>query len=245
VRAFEKVKSVPGASEQELARDFAQRGLWPHYVERRAGSRIDAHYHAADEELQVCRGAITFFDVRTAATAGIELNVGDRMRIPEGTIHSAIVGDDGVDYVMGVSEPIPLDEFAIYLPVSPEAPLQAVAGLIEDNYHFSEAEEAGAASSTFFDEILSDRFVFVGAGGDQSMRRADFIDGLEKRKGRGRRSAGLRLHFEDAAVLASIIVTTDDGGRYLNARLFEKDSSARWRCVRWANAQARAPKATP
>jgi hypothetical protein len=243
VRQFEKVNSVGGVSEQELVRDFAQRGLWPHYVERRPGSRFDAHYHRADEELQVCRGSITFFDVRTAPSAGTQLKAGDRMRIPEGTIHAAVIGDEGVAYVMGLSAPIPLDEFAIYLPVSPETPLDAVAGLIEDNYHFSDAEETGAASRSFFDDTLSDHFVFVGAAGDQSMKKAEFIDGLERRKGRGRRSAGLRLQFEDGAALASIIVTTGDGGRYLNARLFEKDAS-RWRCVRWANAQARAPKPT-
>jgi hypothetical protein len=62
-----------------------------------------------------------------------------------------------------LSKPIRLDEFAIYLPVSPDTALDAIAGLIEDNYHFSEAEESGAASRSFFDDVLSDHFVFVGA----------------------------------------------------------------------------------
>ena len=239
MRHFQRADSLHGASEQDLLRDFAQRGLWPHYVERRPGSLFNAHYHIADEELQVCRGSLTFFD--KTAGSGIRLNPGDRLRIPEGTVHSAVVGDTGVAYVMGLSKPIPLHEFAIYLPVSPNTSLDAVAGLIEDNYQISEAEESGAASQSFFDDLLSDHFVFVGALGDQSVKKAEFVDGLERRRARGRVSSGLRLHVEGSAGIASIMVTTGDGGQYLNARLFEKGAAGRWRCVRWSNVQAVPP----
>ncbi len=245
MRKLEKVASRPGESEWELALGFVQLKLWPYRVEHEPGSRFDAHYHGSDEELQVTRGSMTFFEVGAASADGIELQAGERMKIPEGTVHSVTIGSEGVTYVMGLGRPTPLEQFSIPLPASRDVPLDVLAGLVEANYHIAEAEEEGEKAKSFFQDLLSDRFVFVGAVGDQSMRKAEFTGGLEGRKGRGRRSKGLRLRREGKALVASIVVATADGAEYLNTRLFERDPDGRWRCVRWSNAQAQAPNPAP
>jgi hypothetical protein len=114
---------------------------------------------------------------------------------------------------------------------------------VEVNYYTSEAEDLGAIAAGHFEDNLSERFVFAGALGDQSMNKRKFIEGLEGRKDKGRRSTGLRLRLEGQAIAASMMVTTRDGGEYLNIRLFEGEAGRGWRCVRWSNAVSAAPAA--
>ena len=47
------------------------------------------------------RGSLTFIDVRNGPHEGVELKAGERLLIPEGTVHTVAVGRDGVEYVMG------------------------------------------------------------------------------------------------------------------------------------------------
>jgi ketosteroid isomerase-like protein len=245
MRNLQKIEALAGETEWDLAQAFVQRSLWPYLVEHNPESRFDAHYHRTDEELQVLRGSMTFVDVRTGPDDRIELRARERLRIPEGTVHAVQTGAEGVAYVMGLARPVPPEQFAVYLPVSHDVPLAALADLIETNYRIAEAEEIGQDAKSFFDNVLSERLVFVGAAGDQSMRKEDFIKGLEGRKGRGRQSTGLRVRREGDALVASIVVRTGDGGEYLNTRLFEKHEDGRWRCVRWTNARAKSPNPNP
>ena len=124
---------------------------------------------------------------------------------------------------MGLGRSMSLAQFAVPLPVSRDVSVEIAAHLVEVNYHIAEAEETGEMAKDFFEDLLSPRLVFVGAFGDQSMSKARFIEGLEARKDKGRRSSGLRLRREGAAFAVSIVVTTRDGGEFLNIRLFERE----------------------
>jgi enterochelin esterase-like enzyme len=235
VRRIVKVEPLPGKSCLEVVDQFAQRARFPHVHDLEWPFRAAPHYHTTVEELQVCRGSITFVDVRSGPQEGIPIRAGERIVIPEGTVHSAFVGRAGVEYVMGLTRNVPIQEFPVYLPVAADAPLSELVELVEANYAMAEAEEAGEKSKAFFEGLLSPRLVFVGARDDQPLNRAEFIDGLERRKAAGRRAHGLQLRREGSAIAATILVATADGAEYLNARLFERDASGRWVCVRWSN----------
>jgi hypothetical protein len=238
---FMKLEPVAGGSEWDVARAFVQNHLWPYYVVHEPGLQVDAHYHRTDEDLQLVRGSMTFVGVASGSAEGAELHGGDRMRIPEGVVHSVTIGPAGTAYVMGLKRPISLDQFSVSLPVSAEINADTLARLIEANYHVADAEEEGNLAKEFFEDLLSERFVFVPAVGTDSMQKSVFVQGLEQRKGRGRRGTDLRLHGEGLALVATMLVTTDDGGEYLNTRLFQRESDGKWRCVRWTNAQSNAP----
>jgi hypothetical protein len=241
MRTIEKIDALKVESEWDLARGFVQLEQWPYFVQHEPDLRVDAHYHRTTEELQVLKGAMTFFPVGSAPAEGIALQAGERAKIPEGTVHRVTIGPDGVTYVMGLGRSMSLAQFAVPLPVSRDVSVEIAAHLVEVNYHIAEAEETGEMAKDFFEDLLSPRLVFAGAFGDQSMSKARFIEGLEARKDKGRRSSGLRLRREGAALAASIVVTTRDGGEFLNVRLFEREPEGRWRCVRWSNAQAKMP----
>lgn len=54
-----------------------------------------------------------------------------------------------------------------------------------------------------------------------------------------RHSSGLRFEVEKGTVVALILVTTAEGGEFLNTRLFHGESDGQWRCVRWFNARCK------
>ena len=56
--------------------------------------RYGAHEHAYDKVIAVERGSIRFG--LSGSPAGIELLEGDRLDLPAGTTHDAVVGSDGV-----------------------------------------------------------------------------------------------------------------------------------------------------
>jgi quercetin dioxygenase-like cupin family protein len=56
--------------------------------------RYAAHEHAYDKVIAVTDGSIRFSLPRGGAT--IELDTGDRLDLPAGTIHAAVVGPHGV-----------------------------------------------------------------------------------------------------------------------------------------------------
>ena len=133
---------------------------------------------------------------------------------------------------------IPIEEFPVFLPATPDVPLAALVELVEINYRFAEAEDAGNQSAEYFEKLLSQRFTFIGARANESTDKTTFIKGLESRKDAGRRAHGLHLQLEHGAIAATILVTTRDNSQYLNTRLFEKDNDGAWVCVRWANVPA-------
>ena len=63
------------------------------------GDRYAAHSHGYDKVLYCVDGSITF--VLEAEGRRLELNSGDRMVLPAGTVHSAIVGPGGCSCIEG------------------------------------------------------------------------------------------------------------------------------------------------
>jgi uncharacterized protein YjlB len=69
-------------------------GLDPGSWSNGPGDRYAAHAHAYDKVLVCVRGSIRFGLPASGATA--ELGVGDRLDLPAGMSHDAVVGPDGV-----------------------------------------------------------------------------------------------------------------------------------------------------
>ncbi len=81
-------------SEGTLLARLAGEGLIAQTWSNGPGEAYAAHSHAYDKVIVVVRGSIDFI-VATGATP-IELGVGDRLDLPAGTVHEAVVGPDGV-----------------------------------------------------------------------------------------------------------------------------------------------------
>jgi hypothetical protein len=112
---------------------------------------------------------------------------GQKLVIPEGTFHSVIIGSKGATYIMGLREPIPQDDFQVYLPENrPE-----LMELLEINYEISDMENLGDAGREFFERVLSDDLMFVRATG-QCVDKSVFILGLQKGGDRKSRHVDLR-----------------------------------------------------
>ena len=69
-------------------------GLDPGAWSNGAGVRYGAHEHGYDKVLVCARGSITF-GLGVGGEA-VQLRVGDRLELPAGTAHDAVVGPDGV-----------------------------------------------------------------------------------------------------------------------------------------------------
>jgi quercetin dioxygenase-like cupin family protein len=63
------------------------------------GERYAAHRHGYDKVLYCVDGSITF--VLEADGRRLELNSGDRMVLPAGTVHAAVVGPSGCSCIEG------------------------------------------------------------------------------------------------------------------------------------------------
>ena len=59
------------------------------------GDRYGVHAHAYDKVIAVVRGSIRFG--LTAPAGTLELAAGDRLELPAGTAHDALVGPEGVE----------------------------------------------------------------------------------------------------------------------------------------------------
>jgi hypothetical protein len=68
-------------------------GLAPSSWSNGPRDRYAAHRHDYDKVLVVAAGSIVF---GTAILGSVELSVGDRLDLPAGTDHDAVVGPDGV-----------------------------------------------------------------------------------------------------------------------------------------------------
>ena len=69
-------------------------GLRPSPWSNGPGDRYGAHEHGYDKVIVVARGSIRFG--LPATSAGLDLATGDRLELPAGTSHDAIVGASGV-----------------------------------------------------------------------------------------------------------------------------------------------------
>jgi hypothetical protein len=66
-------------------------GLDPYPWSAGAGARFSPHAHSATKRLYVVDGSIDF--------DGFDLSAGEGIRITQGTVHSAVVGEGGVTCV--------------------------------------------------------------------------------------------------------------------------------------------------
>jgi quercetin dioxygenase-like cupin family protein len=78
----------------DLAARLRAEGLEPAGWANGPGDRYGAHEHEYDKVIVVERGSIRFG--LPASDGGLELSVGDRLELPAGTRHDALVGADGV-----------------------------------------------------------------------------------------------------------------------------------------------------
>lgn len=83
-----------GPMAMRLAERLADEGLAPSTWGNGPGDRYAAHEHGYDKVIVVDQGSITFGLPHEARA--IELDEGDRLELPAGTLHDAVVGGRGV-----------------------------------------------------------------------------------------------------------------------------------------------------
>ncbi len=89
-------------SEAELEARLIAEGLVPYRWSNAPGDRYAAHTHPYHKVLYVVEGSITF---ELHPGGPIELQAGDRLDLPAGTLHSAVVGPAGVVCLEGHRAP--------------------------------------------------------------------------------------------------------------------------------------------
>jgi len=85
--------SVP-PTESTLRQLCADEGLHPYPWSNRAHDIYRAHSHSYDKVIYVVRGSITFGLPELGQR--LTLNAGDRLYLPAGVVHDAVVGGEGV-----------------------------------------------------------------------------------------------------------------------------------------------------
>ena len=90
-------------SEASFEAIFRDEGLRPSWWSNGAGDRYGAHSHPYHKVLYCARGSIRF-DL-PASGESYELCPGDRLDIPPGTQHSAVVGLEGVTCLEAARSP--------------------------------------------------------------------------------------------------------------------------------------------
>lgn len=79
-------------SPQEIEEKFRGEGLSPSRWSNGPGDRYAAHSHSYHKVLYCVSGSIIF----NVENTEVSLSPGDRLEIPPGTTHSAVVGPEGV-----------------------------------------------------------------------------------------------------------------------------------------------------
>lgn len=81
-------------SESELREIYRQEGLTPYAWSNGPGDTYAAHAHDYHKVIYVVRGSITW--VLPDTNERIETRAGDRLDLPQGVAHAALVGPQGV-----------------------------------------------------------------------------------------------------------------------------------------------------
>jgi uncharacterized protein YjlB len=92
-----KVTAWPRGStptEAELRKLYAAEGITPYRWSNGAHDRYQAHSHGYHKVIYVVSGSITFGLPRRGES--ISLAAGDRLDLPAGVVHDAVVGSRGV-----------------------------------------------------------------------------------------------------------------------------------------------------
>jgi quercetin dioxygenase-like cupin family protein len=82
------------SSEEAMRQILAAEGLTPYRWSNAPGDEYAAHSHGYAKVLYVVRGSITFGFPATGGRA--LMHAGDRLDLPAGVVHDAVVGPDGV-----------------------------------------------------------------------------------------------------------------------------------------------------
>jgi quercetin dioxygenase-like cupin family protein len=86
-------------SREELMAKLQQEATGCYSWSNGPGDRYGAHSHAYEKVLYCVDGSITF--VLENDGSKLELKAGDRMVLPSGTVHSAVVGAGGCTCIEG------------------------------------------------------------------------------------------------------------------------------------------------
>ncbi len=81
-------------TESTLKQLLADEGLYPYPWSNGPHDVYPAHIHSYDKVIYVVRGSITFGLPELGRS--LTLNAGDRLELPAGTVHDAVVGPQGV-----------------------------------------------------------------------------------------------------------------------------------------------------
>jgi uncharacterized protein YjlB len=84
------------AEQYDLQGRLIGEGLDPGAWSNGPGDRYGAHDHGYDKVIVVARGSISFGVSGPVGGSPIALAVGDRLELPAGTSHDAVVGPEGV-----------------------------------------------------------------------------------------------------------------------------------------------------
>lgn len=81
-------------TEEKLRARLSEEGLQPYRWSNGPNYRYSAHSHGYDKVVVVVEGSIEFNLPGKRRT--VALRAGDRLELPAGTVHDAVVGGDGV-----------------------------------------------------------------------------------------------------------------------------------------------------
>lgn len=81
-------------TESALRQLYADEGMSPYQWSNGPHDVYSAHSHSYDKVIYVLRGSITFGLPELGQQ--LTLNAGDRLDLPAGTVHDAVVGAQGV-----------------------------------------------------------------------------------------------------------------------------------------------------
>ena len=81
-------------TKEDLLRLYAQKGMQPYSWSNAPGDTYGAHVHSYHKVIYVMRGSITFG--LPEGDAEVTLHPGDRLDLPPGVLHNAVVGPEGV-----------------------------------------------------------------------------------------------------------------------------------------------------
>jgi uncharacterized protein YjlB len=92
--AIQRWEKPTPPSESDLRQIYRQEGLSPYAWSNGSGDTYAPHVHSYHKVLFVVRGSITW--VLPELGQEIETGAGDRIDLPGGTLHGALVGPHGV-----------------------------------------------------------------------------------------------------------------------------------------------------
>jgi uncharacterized protein YjlB len=86
-------------TESTLRQLYADEGMSPYQWSNGPYDVYSAHTHSYDKVIYILRGSITFGLPELGQK--LTLNAGDRLNLPAGTVHDAVVGAQGVACLEG------------------------------------------------------------------------------------------------------------------------------------------------